>query len=297
MNYIAVDWGTAHFRALSVRDGKVAASVEDHCGVGRCERAALPAILRQQLQRLEHGWDPQLPVMLCGMVGSNIGIADAGYLALPLDFSELLTRGQALPGILSNPLTLRPGICDRRVNEICRGEEMQLAGGLTLSDAQVFAVVGNHSKWMRVDRPRQRVASLTTLMTGELYQLALNHSVVGKGLPPQTASPAAFLAGVEVAQDVYRGSTTLISELFRCRGRYVLGVLDPASASSWLSGLLMGHEVLSGHPQTESVCFSGSATLLPLYRQVCEALDLPCTTLEAESALLAGLNAVFAEQV
>jgi 2-dehydro-3-deoxygalactonokinase len=243
--------------------------------------------------RLEEAWDPQLPVLLCGMIGSNIGIADAGYMALPLSFRDLLGKGRELPGILSNPLTLRPGICDPQANEICRGEEMQLAGGIALTDASTFAAVGTHSKWMTVDRQQQRVTSLRTLMTGELYNLVLHHSVVGKGLPPQVTSASAFSEGVAVAQSIEAGQGELVSELFRCRGRYILGHLDPASAASWLSGLLIGHEILRGHPVRESVCFIGSHALLPLYQQACEQLGLRCTTLAAETALIAGLNEVF----
>lgn len=293
MNYIAVDWGTSNFRAISVRDGKVIRTVQASCGVATCERAALPAILRQQLQRLEEAWDPHLPVLLCGMIGSNIGIADAGYMTLPLSFGDLLGKGRELPGILSNPLTLRPGISDPRVNEICRGEEMQLAGGIVLTDASTFAAVGTHSKWMTLNRQQQQVTGLRTLMTGELYHLVLNQSVVGKGLPTQITSATAFSEGVAVAQTIEAGQAELASELFRCRGRYILGELDPAFAASWLSGLLIGHEILRGHPVTEPVCFIGSSALLPLYQQACEQTGLPCTTLAAETSLIAGLNEVF----
>ncbi|MCU6669446.1 2-dehydro-3-deoxygalactonokinase [Enterobacteriaceae bacterium H4N4] len=293
MNYIAVDWGTSNFRAISVREGQVIRSVQDTCGVAKCERDALAEILRQQLLRLEEAWEPSLPVLLCGMIGSNIGLADAGYLTLPLSFSDLLGKGRVLNGILPNPLTLRPGISDPRVNEICRGEEMQLAGAIALTDAHTFAAVGTHSKWMTIDRQQQRVTGLRTLMTGELYQLVLNHSVVGKGLPPQVASASAFSEGVVVAQSVGAQHSDLVSELFRCRGRYIFGKLDPAFAASWLSGLLIGHEILCGHPINASVCFIGSQALLSLYQQASEVLGVSCSTLEAETALIAGLNEVF----
>lgn len=296
MNYIAVDWGTSNFRAMRVREGKLIRTVEASCGVGKCQREELADILRQQLLRLEDAWDDQLPVLLCGMIGSNIGLADAGYLELPLSFADLTAKGRELPGILPNPLTLRPGICDRRVNEICRGEEMQLAGALTLTQSETFAAVGTHSKWLTVNRNAQRVETLRTLMTGELYHLVLNHSIVGKGLPEQVASTEAFLQGVATAQQVEGGQTTLVSELFRCRGRYILGDLPAQVAGAWLSGLLVGHEILQGHPRREVACFIGSRALLPLYRQACDALDLPCTSLEAETALIAGLNEVFRDQ-
>ena len=294
MNYIAVDWGTSNFRALSVRDGVVIKSVQDNCGVGKCQRAELPGILKQQLRRLEDAYDEQLPVLLCGMIGSNIGLVDAGYLDMPLSFSQLFGKGMALPDILPNPLTLRPGICDKRVNEICRGEEMQLAGALTLSDASLFAAVGTHSKWLQVERSQQQVTGLQTIMTGDLYHLLLNHSVVGKGLPEQVPSPAAFQAGVETALSVVREEAELVTELFRCRGRYILGALAKEEASSWLSGLLIGYEIARGHPGGDkTVCFIGSETLLPHYQQASEILHRRCELLSAERAMIAGLNEVF----
>ncbi|MBE5254468.1 2-dehydro-3-deoxygalactonokinase [Mixta mediterraneensis] len=294
MNYIAVDWGTSNFRALSVRDGVLIKSVQDSCGVGKCQQDVLPGMLKQQLLRLDDAYDEQLPVLLCGMIGSNIGIADAGYLDMPLSFSQLLGKGMKLPGILPNPLTLRPGICDKRVNEICRGEEMQLAGALTLSDASTFAAVGTHSKWLKVKRSQQQVTGLQTLITGELYHLLLKHSVVGKGLPEQIPSTAAFQAGVERALSVVQEEAELVTELFRCRGRYILDALAKEDAASWLSGLLMGYEIARGHPGgNKTVCFIGSETLLPHYQQACEISHLRCEVLPAESAMIAGLNEVF----
>lgn len=297
MNYIAVDWGTSNFRAIRVSDGRIAAMVQSDKGIGRCQRAELPAILQQQIHQLGEHYHSTLPVILCGMVGSNIGIIDAGYQPLPLAFSALQGKGIALDGILPNPMTVKPGISSPAQWEVCRGEEMQLLGGLTLSDASVFAAVGTHSKWITVDRHSQQVTDLSTLMSGELYHLLLNHSVVGKGLPPQTFSREHFLAGVDAAAEARRQNSDLLSELFRCRGRYILGQFKADFAAAWISGFLIGHELLTGHPQRQQVCFIGAAALLEHYRLACEHLSLPCTMLEAEQALIAGLNKVFADDI
>ncbi|XBS69232.1 2-dehydro-3-deoxygalactonokinase [Acerihabitans sp. KWT182] len=155
MNYIAVDWGTSNFRAMCVKQGRVVRTVRSEKGVARCPRAQLGEVLRQELLRLGEDYDAHLPVILCGMIGSNIGIVDAGYLPLPVSFRDLTARGIPLEHVLPNPVTVRPGICSREEHEICRGEEMQLAGALTLSDARVFAAVGTHSKWITVD-PEQK---------------------------------------------------------------------------------------------------------------------------------------------
>jgi 2-dehydro-3-deoxygalactonokinase len=297
MNYIAVDWGTSNFRAMRVKQGRVARTVQSEKGVARCPRAQLGEVLRTELMRLGDDYNEHLPVILCGMIGSNIGIKDAGYLPLPVSFHDLLGRGVPLEHVLPNPATVRPGICSREEHEICRGEEMQLAGALTVSEARVFAAVGTHSKWITVDPEQKKIVGLRTLMTGELYHLVLNHSVVGKGLGEQAFSDEIFRQGVETAVAIERGDSTLLSELFRCRGRYILGEFDAAFAAAWLSGLLVGHEVLTGHPQDESVCFIGSALLLERYRRACRILHLPCTTLAAEEAIIYGLNEVFDDAV
>ena len=297
MNYIAVDWGTSNFRAMRVSQGRVVRSVQSERGVARCPRERLGAILREELARLGEDYNEHLPVILCGMIGSNIGIIDAGYLTLPVGFHDLTARGVVLENVLPNPLTVRPGICSRADHEICRGEEMQLAGALTLSDARVFAAVGTHSKWITVDREHREITRLQTLMTGELYHLVLNHSVVGKGLGEQTFSEDIFQDGVKTAMAIGQGNSDLLSELFRCRGRYILGAFDAAFAAAWLSGLLVGHEVLTGHPRRESVCFIGSPLLLERYLQACRLLNLPCTALAAEDAIIAGLNEVFEDAV
>ncbi|WP_413739724.1 2-dehydro-3-deoxygalactonokinase [Sodalis sp. RH14] len=297
MNYIAVDWGTSNFRAMRVKQGRVVRAVQSEKGVARCRRGQLGAVLREELLRLGDEYDEHVPVILCGMIGSNIGIVDAGYLALPVSFHDLTARGLPLENVLPNPVTVRPGICSREEHEICRGEEIQLAGALSISDARIFAAVGTHSKWITVDRRQQKIVGLRTLMTGELYHLVLNHSVVGKGLGEQDFSEDIFRQGVETAEAIDRGDSTLLSELFRCRGRYILGEFEAAFAAAWLSGLLVGHEVLTGHARHESVCFIGSAILLERYRRACHLLHLPCTTLAAEEAIITGLNEVFDDAV
>ncbi|MBP2168358.1 2-dehydro-3-deoxygalactonokinase [Erwinia toletana] len=297
MNYIAVDWGTSNFRAIRVTDGQIAAIVQSDQGVGRCQREMLPLILQQQITRLGDDYNQQLPVILCGMAGSNIGIYDAGYQSLPLAFSALQDKGIPLPGILPNPLTIKAGISSVAEWEVCRGEEMQLLGALYLSDARVFSAVGTHSKWLTVDRDRQQITTLCTLMSGELYSLLLNHSVVGKGLPPQTFSREHFLTGVDSAALAKAEQRDLMTELFRCRGRYILGQFDAAYAACWLSGFLTAHELLTGHPRQQSVCFIGASSLLEHYQLASHHLGLPCTTLLAEEALIAGLNKVFEHDV
>ncbi|WP_413737059.1 2-dehydro-3-deoxygalactonokinase [Sodalis sp. RH21] len=145
MNYISVDWGTSNFRAMRVKQGRVVRTVQSEKGVARCPREQLGAVLREELMRLGDDYNEQLPVILCGMIGSNIGIVDAGYLTLPVSFHDLVARGIPLENVLPNPVTVRPGICSREEHEICRGEEMQLAGALTIGEARVFAAVGTHS--------------------------------------------------------------------------------------------------------------------------------------------------------
>ncbi|MCU5771776.1 2-dehydro-3-deoxygalactonokinase [Erwiniaceae bacterium BAC15a-03b] len=297
MNYIAVDWGTSNFRAIRVTDGQIAAIVQSDQGVGRCQREMLPLILQQQIARLGEHYHQQLPVIVCGMAGSNIGLCDAGYQSLPLAFSALQDKGIPLPGILPNPLTIKAGISSPAEWEVCRGEEMQLLGALYLSDARIFAAVGTHSKWLTVDRDHQQITGLCTLMSGELYNLLLNHSVVGKGLPPQTFSREHFLAGVDSAALAKAQQRDLMTELFRCRGRYILGQFDAAYAACWLSGFLTAHELLTGHPRQQPVCFIGASSLLEHYQLASHHLELPCTTLAAEEALIAGLNKVFEHDV
>jgi len=123
---------------------------------------------------------------------------------------------------------------------VMRGEETQLLGAIGTGERGVLAVLpGTHSKWARVEHGR--VVDFTTFMTGELYGVLIDHSMLGRlaGHEPGRFSRDAFSRGVA------RGLTDgeLAHDIFGARTLALTGALESEHVADWLSGLLIGREV------------------------------------------------------
>ncbi|KJV08707.1 hypothetical protein VZ95_16065, partial [Elstera litoralis] len=180
----ALDWGTSNLRAFRLNaDGTCHAQRAAAKGIlavppGGFE-AALHAIIGDWLAEVPHA-----PVILSGMVGSRQGWVEVPYAEAPAGIEALLAK--ALPKTLADGRTalFLPGVsCLRNgVPDVMRGEETQIIGALALAglaDGPICAP-GTHSKWVEIDAGR--IVSFATFMTGELFALLRDHSLLGRGL-------------------------------------------------------------------------------------------------------------------
>jgi 2-dehydro-3-deoxygalactonokinase len=198
------------------------------------------AAFAQAFTAITQGW-PALPVLACGMVGSQHGWREAPYAPCPADAAALAR--QALR--LDERIRILPGLMhDAAQPDVMRGEETQIVGALALhpelAEQSCLVLPGTHSKWARVEAGR--VTGFATHMTGELYALLRQHSVLARLMPADAASPPssqAFLAGVEAA----RADGALSHQLFAVRTLGLFKRLPPEQLPDYLSGLLIGHEI------------------------------------------------------
>lgn len=232
--YIAIDWGSTNLRAWLYQGDHCLESRQSEAGVTRLNGKSPAAVLAE----VTTDWrEEKTPVVMAGMVGSNVGWKVAPYLSVPACFSSI---GEQLTSVGDN-IWIIPGLCvshDDNHN-VMRGEETQLIGARALAPSSLYVMPGTHCKWVQADS--QQINDFRTVMTGELHHLLLNHSLIGAGLPPQENSADAFTAGLE------RGLNTpaILPQLFGVRASHVLGTLPREQVSEFLSGLLIGAEVAS----------------------------------------------------
>ncbi len=229
--YIAIDWGSTNLRAWLYQGEECLESRQSEAGVTRLNGRSPAAVLAEITQ---HWRDGATPVVMAGMVGSNVGWKIAPHLPLPAAFSDI---GQQLTAVGDN-IWIIPGLCVSRDDNhnVMRGEETQLLGARALAPSSVYVMPGTHCKWVLADR--RQIHDFRTVLTGELHHLLLQHSLVGAGLPPQETSAAAFAAGLQ------RGiNNPALPQLFEVRASHVLGALPREQVSEFLSGLLIGAEV------------------------------------------------------
>jgi 2-dehydro-3-deoxygalactonokinase len=258
---IAIDWGLSSFRAWRLgADGAVIGALSAPRGIRGLAREEFgPA-----LETLLAPWPGALGEagLLCGMVGSRQGWAEAPYLPCPARAEDIAAALLPVPGRLG--WFIVPGLSCRTggMADVMRGEETQIIGLLpTLGPGRhVLCLPGTHSKWAVVEDGA--IVFFRTAMTGELYGLMRSHSTLAPVLPEgETDDPAAFAAGVARAAE----PGGLPHHLFGLRAAALLGDRRAEELPSFLSGLLIGHEVLALAESAALVHVVGAAGLTGRY--------------------------------
>ena len=279
---IGVDWGTSSLRAyLLSRDGRILDRRASHEGILSAAPLGFPSVLA----RMIGGWlDPgrALPVLMSGMIGSRQGWKEAAYLACPADLVGLAGQLTALDAVELQDagisvLRIVPGLSCRNatgVPDVIRGEETQIAGVLETLKlcAGHFVLPGTHSKWVRVDDGR--ITSFATYMTGEVYAALKGHTILGRLMKGGAASPLAFERGVRAASDHTGAPGALLHHIFSARTLALFDELAETDGAAYLSGLLIGAELVAAAPAGEEFVISGGAELVAHYARAAEHLGV-----------------------
>lgn len=276
--FLAIDWGSSNRRVWRMEQGAVTAVERDGRGGARLSVGDYPSELAGIRARLG-----DLPVLIAGMAGSNVGWREAPYAPLPAGIADLAARLL----VIDERTAIVPGLAAPA--DVMRGEEVQILGaaaaGLIPPDALVVQP-GTHSKWATL--AGGKVTAFATAMTGELYALLSAHSLLSRQLAGQTAAlGTAFLEGVQAG-----ARRDLAASLFSVRARSVLGLAPDAEAASYTSGLLIGAEVAARLPPGGHVQLLANPPLSTLYAAAIAALGGTAAQIDSEAAFLAGILAI-----
>ena len=283
--FIAVDWGTTNRRAYRIdKSGKCADEFEDHKGVLSIPDGGFPDAVAEIRQRLgDH------PLLLAGMVGSNRGWKEAPYVPCPAGLDELAQklvwageREAIVPGVSY----IGNGRAD-----VMRGEEVQLLGAVASGKVDPMGLVchpGTHNKWAMLRHGT--IHSFMTVMTGELFSVLKDHSILSDLLQGPVDANDAFKRGVREAME----REALPAELFGVRAQVLLGQAKKEDAASYASGLLIGTDVRIGlsEPYGAEVSVIGRPELTKLYAATLEEHGRTGPELDGEQCFLAGIQEI-----
>lgn len=263
---IGVDWGTSSARAYRLAPGGAVIDRRDTAlGILRVPPGGFAAALGELVGDWMSAGETR--VLLAGMVGSRQGWLEAPYLACPAGLDALAASLVAVP-FPGAAVRLVPGLSAEdgaRVPEVMRGEEMQVMGALGDSGQDALVCLpGSHAKWVRVEGGR--IAGFETGMTGEAFAALRDHTILGRMMEGDAEPGPAFDQGVARSAD----PGGLLHHLFGARTLALFGRLTPRDGPSYLSGLLIGHDVAANLPPGGRVHLVGAGPLMALYARAIE---------------------------
>lgn len=286
-DWIAVDWGTSNLRVWAMGAEGILSEAASEDGMGRLTRDQFePALLSLIGPWLSSA--TVTPVIACGMVGSRQGWFEAPYRSTPctpLDRAGLVQVPVHDPRI---SVHVAPGLKQVKPADVMRGEETQIAGALALHPSfdGVMCLPGTHSKWAQISAGE--VVSFQTFMTGELFALLSDHSVLRHGMDGKGWDDAAFDAGLS---DALSRPDRIGAQLFSLRAQGLIADLSPAQARARLSGLLIGVELAGARPYWlgQSITLIGADALCQTYARALSAQGATARILPSTECTLAGL--------
>jgi 2-dehydro-3-deoxygalactonokinase len=292
VEWIALDWGTSHLRAwIMGASAQVMERRESDAGMGNLRPDQFEgALLDLAGDCLDH--NRVTPVIACGMAGSRQGWAEAAYRAVPCTppGAELMTQVQGTDARIN--VYILPGVKQALPADVMRGEETQIAGFLTREPKfdGVLCLPGTHSKWARISAGE--IVSFQSFMTGEMFALLSEHSVLRHSVVTEDWNETAFTSAID---DAMSRPQALAGQLFALRAGSLIADLDAASARARLSGLLIGIELAAARPYWlgQDIAVLGTDALARAYSRALSAQGCIARAVAADDMTLAGLSAAW----
>ena len=277
---IAIDWGTTSFRAYRLdQAGRIVDSRSAPAGILSVENGKFSDVLEQ------HAGDwiaaGETPVAMSGMIGSRQGWLEVPYAACPAGLDEI-AAGMRKVSWERGEAWVAPGITCRDeagVPDVIRGEETQILGSLDQLGAgrHTICLPGTHSKWVEVENGK--ITQFSTYMTGEAFAVFKGHSILGRMMQDSVTDRDAFADGVRRSAD----AGGMLHHLFGVRSRGLFGELPDAASASYLSGLLIGHEIHAARSAGRIVHLLCTPQLAEIYRQALDAVGMQSSTLDSNA--------------
>lgn len=280
--FIAVDWGTTNRRAWRVGAGSVEQEFEDNRGVLSVAKGEFPAAVAEIRERLGNH-----PMLMAGMIGSNRGWVEAPYVPCPAGLDAITA---SLAWAEASRTAIVPGLSNADPPDVMRGEEVQIFGAIEAGMIPADCLVchpGTHNKWAVVEGGK--LARFRTVMTGEMFNLLKEHSILSDLLGGEMDVDDAFCDGVRRGL----GGHALTAELFSVRAGVLLHEKQKSDAADYVSGLLIGADIGFGLRGTSGeVHVMGRPDLTRLYAAALGLAGRDAQEIDGETAFLAGIMAI-----
>ncbi len=207
-----------------------------------------------------------IKLVISGMASSSLGFVDVPYSDVPVALDGSGVKTAVINEGQNHPFdTLVIGGV-KTESDVIRGEETQLMGAIaalakdSVVNVELFIFPGTHSKHLRVTD--NLLTGFKTYMTGEVFNLLANHSILKASVDTGGMwSLPDFLKGVRETK-----TTNLLHAIFQVRTNQLFDVNTKSENYHYLSGLLIGRELIDlAESGEQSICLVAGGVLAVYY--------------------------------
>lgn len=276
---VGIDWGSSNVRAWAFgSDGEIITQNAISMEFADARAHGFKNCYQSLLEPLNVSND--VPRIACGQIGSRTGWFEVPYISCPGALKNWLQAPIQTPE--PNLYFLSGASKSNPSPDVMRGEETQILGATSQGHKGLFCLPGTHSKWARIEK--EQFLDFDTYVTGELFAVSRKHTIFGEFTVEGEPDWQAFAKGVEAAK-----STPLLNLLFLPRSQ-VLAQKQSGQESTWyLSGCLIGNEILSANPNRLSVTLIADGMMVELYSRAMTVLGCNFAPLSADACTTTAL--------
>ena len=184
------------------------------------------------------------------------------------------------------------GLKQNNPADVMRGEETQIRGFLSVfSDFDgIICLPGTHTKWVHVSAGE--VVSFRTFISGELFALMSNYSVLKYSVNSDGWSDQEFKSAVS---ESISNPQKIFSDFFKLRADDLLNKVAKSVLRSKLSGYIIGAELAGAKPYWlgQNVVILADNNLSKTYKAALEGQGIFAQEVDATKCTLDGLSQAF----
>jgi len=290
--WIAFDWGSSNLRVWAFdKRYQILDSLSSSDGMLSLETGDFEPLLSEQISN----WiadDVNIPVLCCGMVGAKQGWLEAPYAMVPYNLMQETDSVKVI--CRDNRLDVRilGGLKQNNPADVMRGEETQIRGFLSVfSDFEgIVCLPGTHTKWVHVSAGE--VVSFRTFISGELFALMSEYSVLKHSVNSDGWSDQEFKSAVS---ESISNPQKIFSDFFKLRADDLLNKVEKSVLRSKLSGYIIGAELAGAKPYWlgQNVVILADNNLSKIYKAALEVQGIFAQEVDATKCTLDGLAQAF----
>lgn len=286
--WLIIDWGSSQLRIFAMdQNNHCIDKYKDNMGLLHVDKNQFSDTLETILIKWIGSNYKELPIYLGGMVGAKQGWVEVPYVKAPANIASISANMVELKASWGGQCYFVPGVeIDKPIvnKDAMRGEEIQVIGADKLIDQESYELVlpGTHSKHVRVTD--NTLLLFSTYMTGELYSILKDHSILLKGVSEHKDSILTFKKGVLAGIN-----SELTKLLFSVRTNQLFNNILPTEASEYLSGLLIGNEISN---LEKDVFVIGEQKICQKYITAINLMGFNATYLDGDECFIEGMIAI-----